>query len=851
MKSNYEAYICNECKDQLVQFHIFKKNVKQYTDFQRNIQQTKIFLKLEPQLLRLKKLNSYEDLKIVNYLNTEILIAQQSQQDRYALFQSCQPEISLNTLKNEEKIEEPLQVMTRKRRKAETDSASTVDEIKLIEDPVVENEDLNSSEMSKDDSTEVGNLTELPIKQTTNSLRWNTNSILTEEQKAWIYDDAKNSAVKLGQKISWKCSQCGSQMSSAWVLRKHLRDVHIIKPTKRTRENKRGKDFMDEVRSSQGFDKIQVGDKIVKESFWKCKRCDNVLKSESGFIKHLLYTHIKNSYIDPSFIAKCKIQIEYEEDRPSEHGWSCPECKKFYRTSMGIKNHFKLEHPEIDFGGEQYQKKIKEVNERSTFLKEEEKQSEIILETESGTRRIWQCHRCPEPRYFRTESGFKAHVRHSHLHNRKLDERKIAKCKIVIDEVGVKQRLWQCPLCAIAMKTKEGFVSHVTQIHPGEFDDNDQEPNLEKINEVKVKADEDLIQKLTEQVTNDRGGPLKVDGYKFSCNECGLFFSKHYPTHVDAHKTFKDLASSYQLPKCEQCHVIYSNDDAMQKHLDSHVEESAMLQIYPSKGLAFFGGKEFKDPTGTADDAIDDNIWKCGHCCAMFWDESECVQHQMMLHVETLICPIDQLTFSGNRGLAMFCTHMKNKHTEFFPNLTFPCTYCKQEFRSILEKLSHMKACGEKKLECDECGKKFFSKIKLAHHLKVEKGLLSYECSICSRKYTNSMDLKLHVVGAHTNDRLYQCTFRDCDKSFKTSAARSSHMELHSNVSLKCTFCDSVFKKRVILARHIKLMHDESYREERFKEFSCKLCNKSFLRPLSFRNHLKSVHHIIEEEQED
>lgn len=439
----------------------------------------------------------------------------------------------------------------------------------------------------------------------------------------------------------------------------------------------------------------------------------------------------------------------------------------------------------------------------------------------------------------------------SHLQNQKLDDHKIANCKIVYEEAGVKQRFWQCPQCSTTTKTKEGFISHVTQDHPGDFDDTDQSVDVENTAVVKAEVNEDLIKKLTEQVVNDRGGPLKVEGYKFSCNDCGLFFAKHYPTHVDAHKTFKDLALSYQLPKCETCRVIYANDHSMLKHLDSHAEESGMTQIFPSKGLAYFGGKKFKDPLGTADDAIDENIWKCGHCFAMFWNESECVQHQMMLHVETLVCPIDQLSFSGSRGLATFCTHMKNKHTDLFPNLNFPCTYCKQDFRSILQKLAHMKICNEKKLECDVCGRKFFSKVKLAHHLKVEKGLLSYECSLCGRKFTNSMDLKLHVVGTHTNDRMYQCTFGDCDKSFKTSAARSSHIELHSNVSLKCTLCDGVFKKRVVLARHIKLMHDEAYREKRFKEFSCKLCNKSFLRPVSFRNHLKSVHSIVEEEQED
>ena len=45
---------------------------------------------------------------------------------------------------------------------------------------------------------------------------------------------------------------------------------------------------------------------------------------------------------------------------------------------------------------------------------------------------------------------------------------------------------------------------------------------------------------------------------------------------------------------------------------------------------------------------------------------------------------------------------------------------------------------------------------------------------------------------------------------------------------------------------HVKFQHDESYRMERFSSFTCKLCKggKSYLRRLQYKTHMRSVHHI-------
>lgn len=635
-----------------------------------------------------------------------------------------------------------------------------------------------------------------------NLQKWNTNEILKEEQRKWILKTAQNSRVREGVEMRWKCSICSRTLKSQPVLRKHLRDVHIITPTRKLNEPdrgfKRGKNFMVEVRSCRMTMELPDGQ---KEDCWQCKRCDTKLTSESGYIKHLLYVHLNNTPVDPAVVASCKVEIEYENGK-TDSGWSCSECNQFYRTAIGLKNHLRTDHSSTDFGSENYHTMQKEKTHRLTLLKHTKQQSELMLDTETGPFKIYRCFKCNNSRFFKSYAGFRKHMMDHMLHG-KIDEDKIDSCQVTSDDP--KKNVWKCPLCPASVKTKNGFISHVTLTHPGQFGDTDLDINLVLPEENSIATDDTLI---PEQFIIDRSGKLMTGSYKLSCNECGLFFRRHFPTHVEAHKTFSQLTEHYVMPKCEECRIMYANEDAMMTHLMWHAGgESQALEPIPSSGLSEYGGKKFKDPAGTAEHAVEEKVWKCGHCFATFWNENECVQHQMMLHMDTLTCPVDRLEFRGNRGIAVYTRHMKNKHPELFPGITFPCTYCKTDFSTIFDKLAHMKLCRAKQFQCDGCGKSFFTKIQLAHHLRVEKGLLTYNCKYCQKKCQNSMDLKIHIISIHTDDRFFACTYEGCEKTFKTSASRSSHMEIHGLATLKCPHCPSAFKKRIILARHIKSLH--------------------------------------------
>lgn len=84
-----------------------------------------------------------------------------------------------------------------------------------------------------------------------------------------------------------------------------------------------------------------------------------------------------------------------------------------------------------------------------------------------------------------------------------------------------------------------------------------------------------------------------------------------------------------------------------------------------------------------------------------------------------------------------------------------------------------------------------------------------------------------------------------CPKSYKTSSARASHMQVHNESILECPYCDVKFKKRCVKNRHIKFYHDEKFRAERFSELTCGFCSKAFLQKYRYSDHMRKCHNVL------
>lgn len=469
--------------------------------------------------------------------------------------------------------------------------------------------------------------------------------------------------------------------------------------------------------------------------------------------------------------------------------YKCSLCETVLQIAGSLKKHLRDTHILKS------EKDQDSWNDKKAFKSEIQK-SRLMLETAEGTETIWKCQRCDINRIFRSEAGLKVHIRYNHIRCQVIDAKFIAQCKVVIDYEGGQKDAWKCPECAKVLSSRDGLRNHIKLEHPDIVSFEQTASNKRTAS----KGEEDIVNLL-----RTKSRTLKSDQVSTSCIDCGIQFinrttkkEKSCRIHQECHKILNVVSHFYQLPKCEVTKTLFSNDGDLSKFLTN---DERFFEI-PTEGMTTNVSKKYKESVGSAE-ITDPEAWKCGHCRVSYQTEIECNAHVMVLHSKKLICPIDHMEFEGNRGIGLFNVHMRNRHPDMFPDIIISCTYCQSEFSSIFEKLAHMKTCSEKKFECDHCSRKFFTKIELIRHLKIVSGEISYVCEICSKSCSSTMDLKLHRT-AHTNQKSYACSYPECSKAFKTPAARSSHMETHSNVTYACSFCPSSFKQRALLQRHLR-----------------------------------------------
>lgn len=267
-------YICFDCKEKLVQFHVFKKNIKGYSDFTAHVKVCDVLLKMEPLLSDCEQL---EDLEFKKYNMNVVVLALPDFHEKFEAFETANSEPALNSsLPKQEALDtEPIVLVQTMSEGGPRDEQlhlepedtltigsafnhDSIDQKMQIVVPVIEakitntkkkrislppaSRDLNTSDKPQRKRQKVQHTpppgtpeSEKNAKRSSlssESRRWNTNESLTPEQKNWISKQATIGTTHDGEVTHWKCTQCSKEFCSAWVLRKHLRDVHVINPLK-------------------------------------------------------------------------------------------------------------------------------------------------------------------------------------------------------------------------------------------------------------------------------------------------------------------------------------------------------------------------------------------------------------------------------------------------------------------------------------------------------------------------------------------------------------------------------------------------------------------------------------------
>jgi len=311
--------------------------------------------------------------------------------------------------------------------------------------------------------------------------------------------------------------------------------------------------------------------------------------------------------------------------------------------------------------------------------------------------------------------------------------------EIVETESGGTKFIYRCGMCNYSTATAPGFRYHLAHKH---LQEKPKSGDFQEPAQVKSKvARSDKIPKN-------------------SCLKCNLKFkdTRSCTAHQQIHELFEVVSNFTSFPCCPTCNLMFANESTLNEHLMKHENNEDIREaIAVPSGAVVMQGKPMNSKNQLDEDCSESDFefgWSCAHCAnKKFSKESQCRLHILMSHANSFVCPIDRMEFSGFKSVSLFSHHLRNKHAQLFPSMTFACTFCQTEFTSVFDKLAHMKNCAEKKFACDHCSRRYFKKKELVTHLRFVSGEVVFPCvyTNCTKKCETASDLAIHIR-SHTKE---------------------------------------------------------------------------------------------------
>lgn len=225
--------------------------------------------------------------------------------------------------------------------------------------------------------------------------------------------------------------------------------------------------------------------------------------------------------------------------------------------------------------------------------------------------------------------------------------------------------------------------------------------------------------------------------------------------------------------------------------------------------------------------------YQCNNCPKVFSRKEHLTRHKITHTTETPYhCKLCPVKFTSDGSLLY---HVKRYHTMI---KSHKCQFCDLKVWTASQKKEHEKThMTEKPFNCDICQKNFSRKMGLITHLKTHLGLKEFECKYCGKLFTQNGNLKIHER-IHTSNHPYKCSH--CSKAF----AQKGHMHLHVRTNhthekpFQCPQCTWRCTDKQSLNVHIRMHEGVRY--------ACSLCDQSFSRKLTLKDHQKRYHIVTE-----
>ena len=133
------------------------------------------------------------------------------------------------------------------------------------------------------------------------------------------------------------------------------------------------------------------------------------------------------------------------------------------------------------------------------------------------------------------------------------------------------------------------------------------------------------------------------------------------------------------------------------------------------------------------------------------------------------------------------------------------CNTCKRQFSTVLALMQHQQGTCKKKTPkeqshgCPHCSKSYTSSGALKMHIKTHT--LPCKCHICGKSFSRPWLLQGHIR-THTGEKPFKCS--KCERCFADRSNLRAHHQTHTDVKkYPCGKCSKTFSRMSLLVKHM------------------------------------------------
>ena len=308
----------------------------------------------------------------------------------------------------------------------------------------------------------------------------------------------------------------------------------------------------------------------------------------------------------------------------------------------------------------------------------------------------------------------------------------------------------------------------------------------------------------------------------FICDICNFETAKKQ--RLRDHLRFLHYGITHE---CELCTKNFTGKNLLQEH---------MTRDHASK-MANCGTRSIRNDKKHKSKMKKKSLFACNQCEKIFKRKDRAEEHTRWHDGVTFDCFICKIKCKRADSLKI---HIKSFHSD--EKYQIQCFKCGKAFKRNDKLKNHIEekhtnnASTRKIYKCDQCERVFKNRQKAKRHTKWHDGL-TYDCSICKKKYARQDGLKKHIKTRHSNE-VYRCLI--CDQTFKRKCKLKYHNkqqhEPNHNEECPCSKCEMVSAKIDKLKIHVE-------NNPRENSHLCSVCSLSFPSSPALESHLVDIKH--------